>query len=84
MPSPNADPASRRLLDAVFVAEAFHWFDGTAALAEIARALRPRGGLVLMWNVPDKPTEPSIAAAAELLSERGSSERQINRYDSGE
>jgi hypothetical protein len=37
-----------------------------------------------MWNVPAKPTEPSIAAATKLLNERGSSERQVSRYDSGE
>jgi ubiquinone/menaquinone biosynthesis C-methylase UbiE len=60
-----------------------HWFDGELVLAEIARVLRPRGGLVLMWNEPDKPTEPSIAAAGALLNERGSSERQIDRYASG-
>ena len=70
-------------VDAVFSADAFHWFDGQLALAEITRVLRQRGGLVLMWNEPDKPTEPSIAAAGELLNERGSSERQINRYASG-
>jgi ubiquinone/menaquinone biosynthesis C-methylase UbiE len=70
-------------VDAVFSADAFHWFDGELALADIVRVLRPRGGLVLMWNEPDKPTEPSIAAAGALLNERGSSERQINRYASG-
>jgi ubiquinone/menaquinone biosynthesis C-methylase UbiE len=70
-------------VDAVFSADAFHWFDGRLALAEITRVLRPRGGLVLMWNEPDKPTEPSIAAAAALLNERGSPDRQINRYASG-
>jgi len=77
-------PLADASADAVFVAEAFHWFDGARALAEIARVLRPRGGLALMWNVPDRPTEPSIAAAAEVLNERGSPERQINRYDSGD
>jgi SAM-dependent methyltransferase len=41
--------------DAVFAAEAFHKFDGRRALAEIARVLRPRGALVLMWNLPRGP-----------------------------
>ena len=80
----EAIPLPAASVDAVFCAEAFHWFDGGAALAEIERVLRPRGGLVLLWNVPAKPTEPSIAAAGDLLAKRGSQERQVNRYDSGE
>jgi SAM-dependent methyltransferase len=57
-------------VDAVFAAEAFHWFDGTKALAEVARVLRPRGALVLLWNIPAGPTEPSIAAVERLVDER--------------
>jgi ubiquinone/menaquinone biosynthesis C-methylase UbiE len=76
-------PLADDSVDAVFCAEAFHWFDGDLALAEIRRVLRPRGRLVLMWNVAAKPTEPSIAAAGRLLEQRGAPERQVNRYDSG-
>ena len=36
--------------DAVFVGDAFHWFDGPAAVAELRRVLRPRGGVALLWN----------------------------------
>jgi SAM-dependent methyltransferase len=38
---------------AVTVADAFHWFDHTLALAEIKRVLRPGGGLAVLANVPD-------------------------------
>jgi SAM-dependent methyltransferase len=38
-------------VDAVFSAEAFHWFASTESVAEIVRVLRPRGALVLLWNI---------------------------------
>ena len=63
-------PLEDASVDAVFAAESFHWFDDERALAEIARVLRPRGSLVLMWNVPAGPTEPSIAAVEQLLAGR--------------
>ena len=48
MPLPEASA------DAVFVAQAFHWFDAPAALAEIARVLVPGGVLGLVWNLRDE------------------------------
>jgi SAM-dependent methyltransferase len=46
----EALPLADECADAVFVGEAFHWFDGPAALTEFARVLRPRGALALLWN----------------------------------
>jgi SAM-dependent methyltransferase len=43
--------------DAVTVAQAFHWFEGPKALAEIERVLRPGGALALVWN--RRPVESS-------------------------
>jgi SAM-dependent methyltransferase len=57
-------------VDAVFAAEAYHWFDDDRSLAEIARVLRVDGVLVLMWNLPAGPWTPSITAVEALLSER--------------
>jgi len=38
-------------VEAVFSGEAFHWFATPEALAEIVRVLRPRGALVVFWNI---------------------------------
>ena len=59
---PLADDA----VDAVFVSEAFHWFDPAATVAELARVLRPRGGLAIIsthwWE-----TEPPLPDAVQAL-----------------
>ena len=46
-------PLPRASVDAVTVADAFHWFDQPRALEEIRRVLRPGGGLAVLSTVPD-------------------------------
>jgi ubiquinone/menaquinone biosynthesis C-methylase UbiE len=47
-------PSGDSSYDVVVSAQAFHWFDYDKALPEIARVLRPRGRLSLVWNQRDE------------------------------
>lgn len=50
-------PLPDESLDAVTVAQAFHWFDRERASIQIARVLRPGGVLGLIWNRPAHGSE---------------------------
>ena len=63
-------------VDVVTVAQAFHWFDAPAALAEIARVLRPEGRLAILWNERDEST----AWVAEMSRIIHWHERTVSRY----
>lgn len=67
--SAEAIPLEDVSVDAVFVGEAFHWFDPDAAILEIARVLRPRGGLAIIWTHWWETEPPLPDAALEPLSE---------------
>jgi SAM-dependent methyltransferase len=73
-------PMADGCVDAVTVAQAFHWFDGEAALAEIHRVLRPGGHLALLWNVR-LLDDPGQAAIEELIAPYTG---EIPRHRSGE
>ncbi len=50
-------PIAGAALDAITVAQAFHWFDAPIALDEFARVLRSRGRLALIWNARDRSND---------------------------
>jgi len=68
-------PLADAVADAVFVGDAFHWFDAARAVAELERVIRPGGGLALLWNHwwsegPEGTAdalEPQLPAAARML-----------------
>jgi SAM-dependent methyltransferase len=51
---------------AITVAQAFHWFDPVASLAEFARVLEPDGALGLIWNERDESV-PWVAALSRAI-----------------
>lgn len=51
-------PVQDASLDAVLVADAWHWFDPEPTIMEIRRVLKPGGWLGLVWNVVAEPVEP--------------------------
>ncbi len=47
-------PLEDNSVDAVLVAQAWHWVDPEGAIPEVARVLRPGGRLGLVWNTRDE------------------------------
>ena len=56
-------------VDLVTAAQAFHWFDQTAARAEFLRILRPRGVAALVWNERDDDGSPFLQDYEHCLRE---------------
>lgn len=75
IPLPDAN------VSAVFTGSAFHWFATPEAVAEIHRVLRPGGGLVLLWNRPDRsaPRQPWQDELTEVTDRHRLAETQSTR-----
>ena len=70
-------PLDDAAVDAVTVAQAFHWFRFDEALAEIARVLRPGGTLALFWNRRDESV-PWVDRMSQIIKWRA---HQVSEYD---
>jgi SAM-dependent methyltransferase len=72
-------PLDADSVDAVTVAQAFHWFEPMAALAEIRRVLRHAGHLFLVWNTRDRDHD-WVRQFGDLLLDGPDMERPYDSY----
>src|SRR5579875_2254998 len=63
-------PVESGTLDAVLLAQAWHWVDRTRAVPEVARVLAPGGRLGLVWNIRDERVD-WVLRLSEILAGLG-------------
>ena len=65
----EALPLADGEVDGAFAGQAFHWFATPRALEELARVVRPGGGIALIWNTSlwSNSGEPVLMELAALL-----------------
>jgi len=64
--------------DVATAAQSFHWFDHAASVTEMARIVKPGGGVALFWNVRDADRSAFVADYHKLL------ERLFGDADTGQ
>lgn len=64
-------------VDAIFAAQAFHWFDPEAAGREFRRILRRPGHVGLIWNTRSLDASPFSRAYERLLTDWGTDYAKI-------
>jgi SAM-dependent methyltransferase len=72
-------PLTEAYVDAVTVAQAFHWFDEEPALREIHRVLKGGGGIALIWNARDERSDLQAALSEIIDPLEGSTPRRTKR-----
>jgi ubiquinone/menaquinone biosynthesis C-methylase UbiE len=75
----EALPVDHHSVDAVTVAQAFHWFDPPLALDELHRVLRRHGHLFLVWNTRDR-SHDWVRQFGDLLVDGPDAERPYDSY----
>jgi SAM-dependent methyltransferase len=63
-------PLGPAAVDAVLVAQAWHWVDPPRAVPEVARVLAPGGRLGLIWNIRDSRAD-WVARLSEIIHPGG-------------
>lgn len=74
----EALPLDDDAVDAVTVAQAWHWFDKPAAAREFRRVVRPGGVIGLLWNVRDDRV-PWMGAMSDIVD--GEDSMRADRTD---
>jgi SAM-dependent methyltransferase len=78
----EALPLRTASADLVTVAQAFHWFDAPAALAEVVRVTRPGGWLALIWNERDESV-PWVKAFGDVIERHAGARPYTPAPDTG-
>ncbi|HEY1917031.1 MAG TPA: class I SAM-dependent methyltransferase [Streptosporangiaceae bacterium] len=73
-------PLDNGTVDAILVAQAWHWVDPARAVPEVARVLRPGGQLGLAWNIRDERVG-WVADLGRLMHDDGNPERKSDSDD---
>jgi len=76
--SGEALPLPDGSVDAVLIAQAWHWVDVEPASVEVARVLRPGGYLGLVWNRRDKDVD-WVAQLDNVTPEHTASDMDVRR-----
>lgn len=71
-------------VDVIVCAQAFHWFDLTAAKIEFKRILKENGKVVLIWNTRQTEGSPFLKGTESLLLKYGTNYTEVNHKNISE